>query len=733
MKKGVVIGTLLMLVGMFSFVSATELCRENGPFVSDDYTLSFNNFLVEADRDPVLREDTISMKFNVTNTGAEDILFKSDGVSARVEDPSDIFNLVGTVLGAPSPPLAAGESIGLSGEFVLNQEGLWKVRPYFVVDKVGGVSMYGIPPADWHACEIDVLLSADETDPEVSITHWPEQPLEGEFVQITANATDNVELDRIDILITLGGGEHYICNESPCTWTIQDLELGQFSYSSTAYDTSGNSKVSNYGVVEVVSEDVDSPEATIGHEPLIPAFGEEFVISVNASDAGGVKKIELFVNGFIVEICSGEEVCEYRNDSYAEDSFVTYFARVYDESDNMFETPSGNLRVGKLESNSPELVLTVSDHNPTAIETVLFNATAVDESPMDRIEIYVNDEIVHVCNATEECLYTGGPYTEWPNGSNRFSAHAFAYDVYGHPQSTLREWIFIGWPFLNNRSCQPMTISNYTHWNKIDILFVPDGDYNGNLNEFIWDMDAAIQNAYWASPTILAERDKFNFYYYRENASANRTEKNGSWSCRPVADARAMTLDCGFRPESIGIIHKGDCRDSAMRNPPMFTTEPGSSRTMIHELGHSLFGLSDEYCCDTGYMFPERYPNIWRSNESCRQYATLRTLDPDNCVHIAREFPSNASCQAAVSAGGVWSGGPKYCRKFGDVWTGQDIWRMDPSPDIMREAGNPVYPFRSADIFRTDYIFRLYDLLEQFDNLVDAFESGIGAAAGGWE
>ena len=39
----------------------------------------------------------------------------------------------------------------------------------------------------------------------------------------------------------------------------------------------------------------------------------------------------------------------------------------------------------------------------------------------------------------------------------------------------------------------------------------------------------------------------------------------------------------------------------------MFSTEPTSLGTVLHETGHSPFGLADEYCCDGGYF--ENPPN----------------------------------------------------------------------------------------------------------------------------
>ena len=61
--------------------------------------------------------------------------------------------------------------------------------------------------------------------------------------------------------------------------------------------------------------------------------------------------------------------------------------------------------------------------------------------------------------------------------------------------------------------CVPL-VDNGLHNNKIDIVFVPDIDYIGNMDKFITDAMKLVEETYFGASEIYAHRCKFNFYYY---------------------------------------------------------------------------------------------------------------------------------------------------------------------------------------------------------------------------
>ena len=117
------------------------------------------------------------------------------------------------------------------------------------------------------------------------------------------------------------------------------------------------------------------------------------------------------------------------------------------------------------------------------------------------------------------------------------------------------------------------------------------------------------------------------------------------------------------------IIHTDFFRDCS--TGALFTTENVSNRTIIHELGHSAFGLADEYCCDGGY---------WQA----AAYSPPAQCGPNL-------YSSQANCQADLT--GLPGKTAADCSLIG---TGASWWRSDDNPDIMRNGGSTVWDYQDA-------------------------------------
>jgi hypothetical protein len=66
------------------------------------------------------------------------------------------------------------------------------------------------------------------------------------------------------------------------------------------------------------------------------------------------------------------------------------------------------------------------------------------------------------------------------------------------------------------------------------------------------------------------------------------------------------------------------------------SSEIDSDKTLIHESGHALFGLQDEYCCDSNYNQLSNVPNIWTSLAGCQAEAADIGHPTSNCTQIAK-------------------------------------------------------------------------------------------------
>jgi len=198
--------------------------------------------------------------------------------------------------------------------------------------------------------------------------------------------------------------------------------------------------------------------------------------------------------------------------------------------------------------------------------------------------------------------------------------------------------------------------------NRIDIIFIPDDSYGGDMEQFRDDVRDIIENSYGENDAFSDNHDRLNFYYLEAEVtgltdwpdcgfnppsppkgyggSRDLLEKEiGRRS--PILSRCDYFQDATSFADAIAVIHTGVADPVLWRDwsgvrcgRHIFTSEPVSLRTVIHESGHALFELEDEYCCDANYDQLADHPNIWNSQDGCRDYATDQGWDPDDCVQI---------------------------------------------------------------------------------------------------
>jgi hypothetical protein len=176
---------------------------------------------------------------------------------------------------------------------------------------------------------------------------------------------------------------------------------------------------------------------------------------------------------------------------------------------------------------------------------------------------------------------------------------------------------------------------------KVDLVFIPDMDYGVTNWEkgFMDDVTALIKNAFFSerpsARKIRSRREMWNFYitYFQGDAEpgCNRTMPS-NWTTLEA------TINSGF------IVHRTDFRDcSGIGEGSVFSAEaildPNNERFLsvpIHELGHSVFSLADEYF--GGYLFnlPLYSHNVFPTRKMCRENAETHGWPKKNCKQIGK-------------------------------------------------------------------------------------------------
>jgi len=216
--------------------------------------------------------------------------------------------------------------------------------------------------------------------------------------------------------------------------------------------------------------------------------------------------------------------------------------------------------------------------------------------------------------------------------------------------------------------CIPLIIQGDSD-DLIDIVLVPAEDYGGSISTFLREAESLILDDFGSTVPIAANLDKFNFYYMEHEGEVGDHVGCGGDPPTEFDDAQCDLAN------AVGILHNDpglrDCTSGSFR----FTARgDNSTRTFIHESGHAVFKLKDEYedePDDSGDCTNYRQndtdggpPNIWSSLENCEDYAYLLGWDESDCDH----FCDNDTCCTRSST---------------DGW-----WKLDPEPEIMHHNRN---------------------------------------------
>lgn len=164
----------------------------------------------------------------------------------------------------------------------------------------------------------------------------------------------------------------------------------------------------------------------------------------------------------------------------------------------------------------------------------------------------------------------------------------------------------------------------------VDVVLHPDQAYaNGWLTaQFLQDA-ATMVNTALAEPVMTQYQGRINLWV------SSRTG-NPTWPATGTGSTPNSTIvlsDGGGKEafaDAAGIVHRRQISDGAA--PPvladardaagggLFTVNArraDSANVMRHELGHAVFGLPDEYCCDGGYFQQVDKPSVYTSQANC--------------------------------------------------------------------------------------------------------------------
>jgi len=233
-------------------------------------------------------------------------------------------------------------------------------------------------------------------------------------------------------------------------------------------------------------------------------------------------------------------------------------------------------------------------------------------------------------------------------------------------------------------------------WNDgyIDIVLVPHTSYQNRLADFRTDTVNAVRDGYFAIDALSVDviaggyKDKINFYRYvggfgTEGKCCETTMPNNFWTEAWFADSAGLISNKS---------NQGICSCANQHGPPSqwaadfsYGSPDKTWEAVIHETGHAVFGLSDEYCRKGPYWQNDEATNVWSSWTNCQNAANKAGWTLDTCRQIQYDNPATTQspdCQV-------------------------NFWRYDPdSPneDWMTCGCSGIPFFYEADCGRINYV-----------------------------
>jgi len=192
-----------------------------------------------------------------------------------------------------------------------------------------------------------------------------------------------------------------------------------------------------------------------------------------------------------------------------------------------------------------------------------------------------------------------------PNKMPGSSMITYRFEITQHDNAIGRhEVTYAGRDYPLAEDAVPIYVTGDTA-NTYDIVFIPDTDIT-NLADFRTHCRKNIREAFFDEQTTRMFRHSFNFYMNRQTGHAtdyDNTSTDGYHQV-PSNDARI-----GFAEGRV-LMHQNNLRNYAMGS--LYSTEMQNRGTILHESGHSLFGLADEYD-GAPHWQADVLPNNWDS------------------------------------------------------------------------------------------------------------------------
>jgi hypothetical protein len=196
--------------------------------------------------------------------------------------------------------------------------------------------------------------TGDTTAPTVSITAPGSNTSVSGTVSVTASATDNVGVSKLEFYVN--GALQATDTATPYlySWNTSSLAAGTYTLTAKAYDAANNVGQSSSVNVTVV-KDTTAPTASISSPVSGSTVSGTLTLNATAADNIGVSKIELYANGTLLTAGNVSPLSYAWNTSAVANGSYTIIAKAYDAAGNVGQSSNVTVTVNNLASAAPAI------------------------------------------------------------------------------------------------------------------------------------------------------------------------------------------------------------------------------------------------------------------------------------------------------------------------------------------------------------------------------------------
>lgn len=247
---------------------------------------------------------------------------------------------------------------------------------------------------------------ADTTPPVVALT----APADGATVSapttLTADATDAGGVARVEFLVNGTVVDTDTSAPYSATWDPATVSGTSATVTARAVDAAGNATTS---VSRSVTIQHAPPADTIPPSVALtaPASGARVsgivTLAANASDAGGVTRVEFAVNGAVVATDTTAPYSATWNSSTVSGTTATISARAVDATGNTATSATRSVTIVRVDTTKPTVKITAPANNASITGAITVQATATDDVGVTLVRFLVDGSV----RATD----TSAPYS----------------------------------------------------------------------------------------------------------------------------------------------------------------------------------------------------------------------------------------------------------------------------------------------------------------------------------